>query len=125
MQERQTIADEVMMSADSTSTEIAVPEPLLRDSMDITIVAEFGKLEPVRVRIDGSEELRYWVEEGDTLSLKAANDFTLGLYLDRLTLQVDGHSLPTDIRTAQNEVVYSREAILNFLRSQLESAVNR
>lgn len=102
--------------ADTAATTVSIPQPLLRDTMAVSIIAANGKLEPVRVAVDGSEEVSYWVEEGDTLELVATDSVVIRAYIDRVALVVDGHTLPTDRRDQRNRLVYTREDILTYLR---------
>lgn len=91
--------------------------PVIGEPMQVSVIAQGGKLEPIRKQADGGLETPHWVEEGDTLRFSAVDGFSLIGSIGRIELLVDGHSVPTDQRTAEGRLVLSREDIVRILQA--------
>ncbi len=104
------------------------------DSLDVWVVARYGKLEPVQVQIDTGRVwfrplnkpaavyvLRpytwtpLWIEAGDTLRIWARHQIRLRQFLQRAYIEVEGHPWPR--KPGEREIVLTRERVQAFLDS--------
>jgi hypothetical protein len=93
------------------------PRELLRDSMQIIVIGRGGKLEPIRVQVDSGEIVPHWIEEGDSMVFRAANEITFRGWLNRAAVRIEGEDWPMDARDDQGRLTVSRPGAIVFLDS--------
>lgn len=87
------------------------PLPEIGDSLEVTVVAATGVLEPVRVRTDGGEWNPYWIEEDDSMRFGATDAIELRSYLPRAELLVEGMSWSHSVASLSDSVLITREDV--------------
>ena len=90
---------------------------LLGDSIEVTLVARYGVLNPLLVRIDEGRSNPYWLELGDSMTLAGTNTFTVRGEIDHLSLSIAERELPLDQFAEGRTVVVDRADIERFLQA--------
>lgn len=101
-----------------TAQEISIfPEPppefiVLPDSMEFQIIAAFGDVDPIRVTRDLWARRPYWIEEGDTLTLRAAQSILFESDIESARIELHGFALSDSLIDVTGRIE------LNRLRAQ-------
>jgi len=110
-----------VLAPETTAAVAPAPAPakVLGDTISISVIATFDKVDPIRIRIDNDLRRPYWIEQGDTLRLRFTQQVILEQQLEDIQLLFDGHPYPTDRRDAQGRLVITREKLQAYLDSLL------
>ena len=97
------------------------PEPApssatLGDTMRVEVIATFDRVDPIRIRVDDDLRRPYWIEEGESRTFSATQQFILENQLDNIELRLEGYEFPTDQRDEQGRIVITRELAQQFIR---------
>ena len=95
----------------------AVPTIVLGDSVAVTLVAEGGPLDPVRVQIDTDLRRPYWIDQGDSLQFGMARRIVIQDLLSRLVVKLEGLPYPTGSYSDSDRVVITRDSVEAFVES--------
>lgn len=106
-------------AADSAveAKEPAPQPPLIGDSLQVTVVAAEGKLEPLRVQLDNGKWNPYWVEQGDSIQVVAADSVTLRSYLNRAQLRVESLVWPNPSQGQYDRLEITRAQVQTYIDS--------
>lgn len=78
----------------STEDQLEGPKEKLSDTLSIVLYAAYGKLEPVRVFTDVTENLNpYWIDEGEAIQFNFVNEFQFRNGINNIVLLMNGHSI--------------------------------
>ncbi|BBM69440.1 hypothetical protein RmaAA213_12860 [Rhodothermus marinus] len=110
----------VSATAADTTPSVETPTiqvPVLGDTITVTVIAAFDKVDPIRVRVDRDLRRPYWIEQGDSMQFRFTERIILENQLDDIQLRLDGYPYPTDRRDAQGRIVITREQLQAYLDS--------
>jgi len=100
------------------STPIPPPEfIILPDSMQFDVIAEYEKVDPIRVTRDRWGRRPYWIEHGDTLTFMAANSITFESDIESARIELEGFSLPDSLVDSEGRIELSRDRAQRWLDS--------
>jgi len=89
------------------------------DSLNVTIVAATGKLDPFRIRVDNDLRRPYWIDEGDSLDFWFDNQVTVEDNLDNMVILFESLEYPILSTDSTARVVISRDSANAFTYSSL------
>lgn len=91
------------------------PRPTLGDTMLVTVVAAYDRVDPVRVRVDEDLRRPYWIPQDSTRTFTVRQQIVIENQLDDVRLLLDGLEYPTDQRDDRGRIVITRERAAAFL----------
>ena len=89
------------------------------DSLNVTIVAATGKLDPFRIRVDSDLRRPYWIDEGDSLDFWFDNQVTVEDNLDNMVILFESLEYPILSTDSTARVVINRDSANAFTYSSL------
>lgn len=101
-----------------TGAGIALPE--LGDTLEVFVVADEGRLDPIRVTVDEDLRRPYWIEQGDSMRFGPTERIVVEELLDRVRITVEGVPYPTGRRDAQNRIVITRDSLRDYFATLSE-----
>ena len=90
------------------------------DSLNVTIVATNGKLDPFRARVDRDLRRPYWLDEGDSLGFRFGEQITLEDNLDKMMLLFEGVEYAITETDSTARLVITRDSANAFMYSSLQ-----
>lgn len=93
------------------------PMPTLGDTMNVQIVAAYGKVDPIRVTVDDDLRRPYWIDEGDSMTFRPTNRIVVEELLDNIELNIEGATYPTSRRDEAGRIVITRDSVRAYFGS--------
>ena len=90
------------------------------DSLKVTVVAAYGKLDPFRAKVDRDLRRPYWLDEGDSLEFWFSSQVTVEDNLDMMQLLFEGVEYEIVDTDSSARVVINRESANAFMYSSLQ-----
>jgi hypothetical protein len=96
------------------------PAPVVNigDTITVTLIAEKGPLDPVRVQLDSDLRRPFWVEAGDSISFRMGRRIAIEDLLARLTVKVEGLPYPIGSYADPERFVITRDSVEAFVESR-------
>ncbi len=106
-------------AVDETLSQVQKPvrPVVLEDSLGVVIIAETGKLDPFRVRIDADLRRPYWLEEGDSMRFLMGQQIIVEDNLQAMKILLEGEEYPIHETDSTARVTITRDSVLAFLNS--------
>lgn len=89
------------------------------DSLNVTIIAATGKLDPFRIRVDNDLRRPYWIDEGDSLDFWFDNQVAVEDNLDNMVILFESLKYPILSTDSTAKVVINRDSANAFTYSSL------
>ncbi|MFQ5572500.1 MAG: helix-turn-helix domain-containing protein [Rhodothermales bacterium] len=106
-------------SSDTTAVDSTIifarPRMALGNTLDVVVIAAYGKVEHILIRRDDDVRRPYWIEEGSAKVFPALDRIIIEDKLDRIRLLVEGYEYPTDRLDEQGRIVITRAVAQAFL----------
>ena len=103
-------------SATSEDMEAINQQPLvLKDSLDVYVVASTGKLDPFRIRVDEDLRRPYWLDAGDSMRFRMGERIIVEDNLAAMRILLEGHVYPIRDTDSSATVVITRDTARAFL----------
>ena len=90
-----------------------------QDSLQVFVVAEGGKLDPFRSKVDNDLRRPYWLNEGDSMSFWFAEEIVLEDNLASMRILYERIDFPIYQTDSTARVVITRDSISSILNAQL------
>lgn len=90
------------------------------DSLKVTVVAAYGKLDPFRAKVDRDLRRPYWLDQGDSLEFWFSNQVTVEDNLDMMMLLFEGVDYDIVDTDSTARVVINRDSANAFMYSSLQ-----
>ena len=90
---------------------------MLKDSLDVFVVASAGKLDPFRIRVDEDLRRPYWLDAGDSMRFRMGERIILEDNLEAMQILLEGHVFPirdTDSSATVGDYERYREGISHY-----------
>ena len=114
-------AADTAQARDTTQVQESAAQPVnipaVGDTMDVRIIAAQGKVDPIRVTVDGDLRRPYWIEQGDSMAFDPTNRIVIEELLDNINLKIEGIEYPTSRRDPQGRIVITRDTLQSFFAS--------
>ncbi len=86
----------------------------LGETMYFTVLADKGRVSPIRITRDSDLRRPYWLEEGRATVFPAENRIVLEQQLDSIRLFLNGYPFPTSRRDEEGRIVVDRQVAQAF-----------
>jgi hypothetical protein len=93
------------------------PRIVLGDTTSFFVIAARDTLNPIRVTPDGGIRAPHWIELGDSLEFRVANELVLEMRLNAVDVSVHDVLLPTTGRDAARRLVLTKDFAQAYLDS--------
>lgn len=92
---------------------------VLKDSLELFVIAATGKLDPFRIKLDNDLRRPYWLDEGDSMKFYISNRVIVEDNLDAMQILLEGFTYPIYSTDSLARVVIDRDSMRFFLASHL------
>ena len=89
------------------------------DSIDIVVIAQNGKLDPFRIKVDTDLRRPYWLNEGDSMRFRVGNRVIVEDNLEAMEILLEDTPYPLYARDSTAIVDITRDSAQAFLKAQL------
>lgn len=90
----------------------------LKDSLELSVVASTGKLDPFRVKVDDDLRRPYWLDQGDTMRFFVSDRVVVEDNLEMMQLLLEGYTYPIYRTDSLAAVVIDRDSARAFLAAR-------
>ena len=88
---------------------------VLKDSLDVFVVASSGKLDPFRVRVDNDLRRPYWLDSGDSMQFRMGTRIVVEDNLEAMKIVLEGYNYPLYSTDSTAQIVITRDTARAFL----------
>lgn len=110
---------DTLVAAPAAIQTLPLEDVVLKDSLELFVVASTGKLDPFRVKVDNDMRRPYWLDEGDSMRFYVSNRVTVEDNLAAMKILLEGYAYPIYRTDSLAIVVIDRDSMRSFLASHL------
>ncbi len=116
---RNTGETDTLVATPAVVQPLPLEDVVLKDSLELFVVASTGKLDPFRVKVDNDMRRPYWLDEGDSMRFYVSNRVTVEDNLEAMEILLEGYTYPIYSTDSLAIVVIDRDSMRTFLASHL------